>query len=190
MSDVLEEGGGGERPRRSSGRAAGEGGGKVSGFDRAVREEPEGVGGGGSSVEWASRAPVDGGEDDERVACAEVEPEQAVRGAEVRDATVKRDVTVVVGERRAPWTAEEDGDGFGSGLGCLPQIACGCFELSAEARAEARVGEEVGSRGRGARAGCTARATARSVGLRRVYGRWSGLRSVAGATRSVGVRVG
>ena len=118
---------------------------------------------------WCGLAvPVEGGEDDERVRAAEVDPEEAARRRRSWGRSRDGEVAVVVG-----------GDGAGAGEegarrlrrgGVLrvPQMACGCLKVVVEEVLEAGVERGASGLCRWGRAGCTARAT----GGRRRGRRW------------------
>ena len=138
--DVLERGGTGGGLGGPAADATDEGSGDMGGVEGLAGEEPEGVGGGlvvGGSV---LGDPVDGGEGDERVGEAEVDPEEAAIGAEVLDAAVGGEIAVVFAEDVAGDGEEVEGD-FGEGLGFAPE-ALGGGEVLFEEGLEARILDE------------------------------------------------
>ena len=93
--------------------------------------DPEVVVGGGFVGGVGFGRPVDRGEDDERVRRAEIDPEQAVRGAEVRDATVDGEVAILLRGDCTVAREKERDDGVErlvfAGFG--PHMACGRWKL-------------------------------------------------------------
>ncbi len=77
VGDVLDDGGAGWRLSGPAGDAVHQRRGNVVGFDGVVGEEPHGVLGVGLVRGFAVFDPVDGGEDDEGMRAAEVDPEEA-----------------------------------------------------------------------------------------------------------------
>ena len=117
--------------------------------------------------------PVDGGEDDEvDAAAAEIDPEQAARGAEVDDAAGDGDVAVVVGEDLVGDGEEvERGVGERAGrpsIGVAPEGLRGGEVLLEEGRKRGSWTRSF-SRPSCRWLACTARATRRSSALWLVY---------------------